>query len=73
MIFRKVNCEFMNMNTIEEALLSGKISVEGMNRAGAKMNGQMAQVLDLTKGQSLAEAKASFQTAMAEKENEQVK
>lgn len=71
--FRKVDCEFMNMNTIEEALLSGNISVEGMNRAGAKMNGQMAQVRDLTQGQSLAEAKASFQAAMAEKENEQVK
>ncbi len=63
----------MNMNTIEEALFSGKISVEGMNRAGVKMNGQMAQVRDLTQGQSLEEAKAAFQTAMAEKENEQVK
>lgn len=63
----------MNMNSIEEALLSGKISVEGINRAGAKMNGQIAQVMELTNGQSLAEAKASFQTAMDAKANEQVK
>ena len=57
----------MNMNTIEESILGGQISVEGMNLAGEKMNAQMEQVRDLTQGQSLTEAKATFQTVMFEK------
>ena len=66
-LIRKVDCNFMNIETIENSILSGVISAKGMNEAGVKMNRQMAQVMELTQGQNLEDAKTAFQSKMAEK------
>lgn len=58
----------MNIETIENSILSGAVSIEGMNAAGVKINNQMAQVMELTNGQNLEAAKNTFQTKFAEQQ-----